>query len=93
MKQRLPKKLPAAIQRWEADRDFLQEHAQMRMPEEDQTFNVLMIAPRELRREILKDYTLKKFPTYLHLKQHMLELVVREAEDGKRPPLGAQRRR
>ena len=59
------------------------------MPEEDQKFNVLMIAPREIRRKILKDYTLTTLPMYLHLKQHTLELVVREAVDGKRPPLGA----
>ena len=54
----------------------------MSMAEDDQKFNVLMIAPRDIRREILKDYTAKRFPSYLALKQHLLEMVVREVEDG-----------
>ena len=61
----------------------------MRLPDEDAKYNILMIAPRDIRREVLKDYTVKRFPNYLSLKKHLLEMVLRDAEDGKRPALGA----
>ena len=82
------KELPNAVERWEAERNFLMEHAQLIMNEDDQKFNLLMIAPREMRREILKDYSSVKFPTYLSLKQHLMETVVRESDE-MRKGLGA----
>ena len=42
---RSAKDLPSAIERWEADRNFLRQHAGMNMDEDDQKYNILMIAP------------------------------------------------
>ena len=50
-----------------------------------------MISPKELRRDVLKDISTNgwhKFGTYLALKQHLLELVVRESDE-MRKGLGA----
>ena len=59
------KDLPSVVERWESERKFLIDHAELIVSKDDRKFNLLMIAPRELRREVLKEYASEKYPTYL----------------------------
>ena len=52
-----------ALDTWEADRDFLEKHASYQMVLSDQLFVLLHIAPADLRKDILKDYSLSTFTT------------------------------
>ena len=73
------------IEAWESDRKFLMLHAKTRhMDIEDEHHKLLKICPLEMRREILKDYDLEVYPTYLALKQDILDKVARELEDWRR---------
>ena len=76
------KDLPGAIERWEEQLRFLAEYAAMEMDPEDKKFNVLMLAPADLRKKVLEqDYNKAKYPDYITLKQHLLTYVVREADE------------
>ena len=75
-----PADFAAAVDEWEQDREFLQRHTDYVMCMSDQQYALMNICPSELRREILKDYDLKKFPTYLSLKQHVLNLITRDRD-------------
>ena len=70
----------AAVDEWEQDREFLQRHTDYVMCTSDQQYALFNICPTELKKEILKDYDFKKFPTYLALKQHILNLITRDRD-------------
>ena len=70
----------ASVDEWEQDREFLQRHTDYVMCITDQQYAILNICPSDLRKEILKDYDFKKFPTYLSLKQHILNLITRDRD-------------
>ena len=70
----------AAVDSWEQDRDFLQRHVNYTMVEWDQQYALLNICPADLRREVLKDYTKERFPTYIGLKQHIQNLITRDRD-------------
>ena len=75
-----PSDFAAAIDEWERDRDFLQRHDEYRMSVEDQQYVLLNICPADLRKEIMKEYNLRSYPTYLSLKQHVLNLITRDRD-------------
>ena len=58
------KELPSIVEKWESERNFFTDHAELIMSEDDQKFNLLMLAPREMRREVLKECTMTRFPSY-----------------------------
>ena len=58
---------------WEADRPFLEKHAQYKMVISDQHFVLLHICPGDLPKEILKDYNLGGDPEYHTLEQKIAE--------------------
>lgn len=75
-----PAEFSAAVDEWEQDREFLQRHTDYVMCMSDQHYAILNICPSEPRKEILKYYDLKTFPTYLPLKQHILNLITRDRD-------------
>ena len=70
----------AAAEVWESDREFLERFSNYEMPESDQQYCLLHIAPAETRKEVLKDYSLVKYPTYGLLKQHIQNLITRDRD-------------
>ena len=69
-----------AVDSWEQDRDFLQRHVSYTMPISDQQYALLNICPADLRREVLREYNLMKFPSYLSLKQFIQNLITRDRD-------------
>ena len=69
-----------AIDEWERDKDFLQRHSKYTMSTADQQYLLLNICPGDLRKEIMKDFDFARFPTYLSLKQHVLNLSTRDRD-------------
>ena len=68
------------VDAWEQDRDFLLRHVKYSMPVPDQQYALLNICPADLRREVLREYTADKFPSYLSLKQHIQNLITRDRD-------------
>ena len=68
------------VDAWEQDRDFLLRHVKYSMPVPDQQYALLNICPADLRREILREYTAERFPSYLSLKQHIQNLINRDRD-------------
>ena len=56
-KQVSARELNVAISRWEGELRFLEEHTSYNMEDADMRFNILMIAPSDMRRKALEDYS------------------------------------
>ena len=69
-----------SVDSWEQDRDFLERHVSYTMPVSDQQYALLNICPADLRREVLREYSLAKYPSYLSLKQHIQNLITRDRD-------------
>ena len=70
----------AAVDLWGQDRDFLNRFGQHRMAVSDQQYALISLCPADLRREVLKDYSAAKFPTYMELKQFIMNLITRDRD-------------
>ena len=70
----------SAVDSWEQDRDFLARHTKYAMSVSDQQYALLSICPPDLRKEILREYSEENFPSYLRLKQHIMNLIQRDRD-------------
>ena len=78
-----PEEFSSAVDLWEEDRDFLAKHSSYKMDIGDQHFAILTMCPADTRQEILRTYSLKKYPTYLLLKQAIRDELDRVKEINK----------
>ena len=83
--------LAGAIAKWEADRRILQAAAGWDLSLNDQQFALLKMCPREIRRELMKEFKadavtgIHNFPSYVSLKQRIMQLAHREIQETRKP--------
>ena len=86
-----PQDLGKAIAKWEADRRIFQAAAGWDLSLNDQQFALLKMCPREIRREILKEFKadavtgVHNFPNYISLKQRIMQIAHREIQETRKP--------
>ena len=79
------KDFPAAVAKWESDRRVLMGAAGWGLSPNDQQFALLKMAPREVRREVLREYHPAKYPDFITLKQRIMEIFNREIQETRKP--------